>query len=199
MQNPAIATLETRRLRLRPWRERDLEPLAALNADPQVMEHFPRCLDRQESEAMAARLVAHFEKYGFGMWSVEALGVSEFIGLVGLTAPCFDACFTPCVEVGWRLAAEFWGRGYATEAARAAAEHGFDQLGLTEIVSYTVPRNWRSRRVMERLGMRHSPLDDFEHPLIDEGRPLRRHVLYRLPRAVWRGDLASHRLSDSRQ
>jgi RimJ/RimL family protein N-acetyltransferase len=186
MQKPAIATLETPRLRLRPWREEDLEPLAALNANPRVMEHFPGCLSRQESEAMAARLAAHFDKYGFGMWSVEARGVAEFIGLVGLTVPRFEAAFTPCVEVGWRLAAEFWGRGYATEAAHAAVQHGFDRLHLTEIVSYTVPQNWRSRRVMARLGMTHSPEDDFEHPLIDEGHPLRPHVLYQLPRQAWR-------------
>jgi ribosomal-protein-alanine N-acetyltransferase len=186
MRTPAIVTLETPRLRLRPWREEDLEPLASLNTDPRVMEHFPGCLSRQESQAMAVRLAAHFEKHGFGMWSVEAPGVAEFIGLVGLTVPRFEAAFTPCVEVGWRLAAEFWGRGYATEAARAAVEHGFDQLRLTEIVSFTVPQNQRSRRVMERLGMTHSPGDDFEHPLIDDGHPLRRHVLYRLPREAWR-------------
>jgi RimJ/RimL family protein N-acetyltransferase len=188
IQKPAIVTLETRRLRLRPWREEDLEPLAALNADPRVMEHFPGCMSPRESEAMAERLAAHFETYGFGMWSVEASGVAEFIGLVGLTVPRFEAAFTPCVEVGWRLAAEFWGLGYASEAARAAVQHGFDQLRLTEVVSYTVPQNWRSRRVMERLGMTHSPEDDFEHPLIAERHPLRRHVLYRLPRAVGRGD-----------
>jgi ribosomal-protein-alanine N-acetyltransferase len=186
-QTRAIATLETRRLRLRPWRDEDLEPLAALNADPTVMEHFPGCLSRRESEAMAARIAAHFEMHGFGLWSVEAPGAAEFIGLVGLTTPRFEAAFTPCVEVGWRLAAEFWGLGYASEAARAAVQFGFDELGLAEIVSYTVPQNWRSRRVMERLGMTHAPQDDFEHPLIDKGHPLSRHVFYRLPRGAWPG------------
>lgn len=188
IQKPAIVTLETRRLRLRPWQKEDLEPLAALNADPRVMEHFPGCMSRQEGDAMAGPLAAHFEQYGFGIWSVEASGVAEFIGLVGLTVPRFEAGFTPCVDVGWRLTAEFWGLGYASEAARAAVRHGFDGVGLTEIVSYTVPQNWRSRRVMERLGMTRSPEVDFEHPLIDEGHSLWRHVFHRLSRAIWRGD-----------
>jgi RimJ/RimL family protein N-acetyltransferase len=180
------ATLETARLRLRGWREHDLAPFATLNADPCVMEFLPRPLDRAESDALASRIRDHFTCRGFGLWAVEAPGVAEFIGFVGLAVPSFTAHFTPCVEIGWRLAHEYWGRGYATEAAEAALAFGFRHLALDEIVSFTVPSNWRSRRVMERLGMKRSASDDFEHPAIPEGHPLRSHVLYRAGRIEWR-------------
>jgi RimJ/RimL family protein N-acetyltransferase len=121
-----------------------------------------------------ARVVDHFPNHRFGFWAVEVVGGAEFVGFVGLAAPSFQAHFTPCIEIGWRLAFEHWGRGYATEAARAAVECGFQRLGLGEIVAFTVPANWRSRRVMERLGMTHYPEDDFDHPLLPEGHPLRR-------------------------
>jgi RimJ/RimL family protein N-acetyltransferase len=121
-------------------------------------------------------------------WAVEVPGGAEFIGFVGLLEPSFDEAFTPCVEIGWRLAAPSWGRGYAPEAARAALAHGFDRLGLDEIVSFTVPANANSRRVMEKLGMRHDPADDFDHPNLAEGDPMRRHVLYRLAASEWRAD-----------
>ena len=150
-----------------------------MNADPTVMEFFPKPLDRAESDGMAARIEAHFERRGFGLWAVEVPGVADFIGFVGLSTPTFEAHFTPCVEVGWRLARDHWGRGYATEAARAALDFGFRQLGLPEIVSFTVPANRRSRGVMERIGMTRSPADDFDHPVLPEGHPLRKHVLYR--------------------
>jgi RimJ/RimL family protein N-acetyltransferase len=179
-------TLATPRLRLRPWRGDDLPALAAMNADPVVMRHFPSTLDRAGSDALAGRIRAHFARHGFGMWAVEAPGVAAFVGLVGLAVPGFRAHFTPCVEVGWRLARGHWGRGYATEAARAALAFGFGRAGLDEIVAFTVPANVRSRRVMERLGMRRSPADDFDHPALPEESPLRRHVLYRLSRADWR-------------
>jgi len=143
------------------------------------MEFFPKLLDRMESDAAVARINEHFDRHGFGMWAIELPGVTPFIGFVGLAVPRFKAHFTPCVEIGWRLAVEHWGRGYATEAARAALDFGFENLHLDEIVSFTVPANLRSRRVMERLGMTHSPADDFDHPLLAEGHPLRRHVLYR--------------------
>ena len=175
----AAPTLATPRLCLRPWRESDLEPFAALNADPQVMQHFPQVLDRAESDAMAARIAAHFERHSFGLWAVEVLGQASFIGFVGLSVPRFQAHFTPCVEIGWRLARAHWGCGYAIEAARAALAHGFDTAGLGEIVSFTVPGNTRSRAVMQRLDMTHAPADDFDHPLLPQGHPLRRHVLYR--------------------
>ncbi|WP_041244806.1 GNAT family N-acetyltransferase [Gloeobacter kilaueensis] len=175
-----ILKLVTERLILRAWRESDLAPFADLNADPQVMEYLPGRLDRQASDAMAGRIREQFAQRGFGLWAVEVPGRADFIGYVGLSVPRFSAPFTPCVEVGWRLAFDYWGQGYATEAARAALACGFERLGLSEIVSFTVPANRRSRRVMERLGMNHSEADDFDHPLLPSGHPLRRHVLYRL-------------------
>jgi RimJ/RimL family protein N-acetyltransferase len=178
--------LRTDRLLLRPWRDADVEPFAALNADVCVMEHFPAPLSPAESAASAARIRTHLEERGFGLWAVEVVGVTPFAGFVGLAVPRFEAPFTPCVEVGWRLAFEHWGHGYATEGARAALAFGFGRLGLAEIVSFTVPGNVRSRRVMERLGMVHDPAGDFDHPLIQAGHPLRRHVLYRLHRKAWR-------------
>jgi RimJ/RimL family protein N-acetyltransferase len=151
-----------------------------MNADPRVMEHFPKLLSREESDARIDSIEAHFREHGFGAWAVEAPGVAPFIGFLGLTIPQFTAPFSPCVEIGWRLATDFWGRGYATEGARAAVQFGFEQLGLAEIVSFTVPANVRSRRVMEKLGMTHDPAGDFDHPLLPAGHPLSRHVLYRL-------------------
>ena len=158
---------------------------ARLNADPVVMEHFPSPLTRLESDTFADRIEDHFETNGFGPWAVEARDEADFIGYVGLLVPNFEAHFTPAVEVGWRLARAYWGRGLATEAARAAVVDGFGRLGLSEIVSFTSPRNVRSIRVMERLGMIRNPLDDFDHPRLPDGHPLRRHVLYRLGRDAW--------------
>jgi RimJ/RimL family protein N-acetyltransferase len=129
---------------------------------------------------LIARIQATFDERGFGLWAVEIVGVAPFAGFIGLSVPRFEAHFTPCVEIGWRLAAEHWGRGYATEGARAALAFGLDTLKLKEIVSFTVPENVRSRRVMEKIGMRHDEPGDFEHPLLPEGHPLRRHVLYRI-------------------
>lgn len=172
--------LRTDRLRLRRWLPADRGPFAALNADPRVMEHFPAALSREESDTLVARIEAHFDQHGFGLWAVEISNVTPFAGFVGLSVPRFEAHFTPCVEIGWRLAAEHWGCGYATEGARAALAFGFDVLGLGEIVSFTVPANLRSRRVMERIGMVHHPADDFDHPALPEGHRLRRHVLYRI-------------------
>jgi RimJ/RimL family protein N-acetyltransferase len=132
-------TIETRRLRLRAWAERDLAPFAALNADPRVMEFFLKPLDRAESDALAGRIRDHFARHGFGVWAVEAPGVADFIGFVGLSVPSFPAHFTPCVEIGWRLAHRHWGRGYATEAARAALAFGFRDLALDESVVHGPP------------------------------------------------------------
>lgn len=174
-----VPTIRTPRLLLREWRDEDLPAFAAMNADPVVMEFFPGPLDRGMSDAFAARIREHFDRHGFGLWALEAVGVAEFLGFVGLSVPRFEARFTPCVEVGWRLARAYWGRGYATEAAGACLDFGFDRLGLAEVVSFTVPANVRSRAVMERLGMTHSPADDFDHPSLPDGHPLRRHVLYR--------------------
>jgi RimJ/RimL family protein N-acetyltransferase len=175
-----VSELETERLRLRRWREGDREPFAALNADPVVMEHFPALSSRAESDAMVDRIEAHFDRRGFGLWAVEVRDGAPFVGFVGLWTPMFEAHFTPAVEVGWRLAPAHWGHGYATEAARAAVDYGFVEHELEEIVAFTVPANFRSRRVMERLGMTHDPADDFDHPGIPVDDPLRRHVLYRL-------------------
>jgi RimJ/RimL family protein N-acetyltransferase len=153
-----------------------------MNADPRVTEFLPTPLTREMSDAMVARVEAHFEKQGFGLWAVEIPGVTPFAGYVGLSTPPFDAPFQPCVEIGWRLSPETWGKGYATEGARAALDYGFATVGLEEILSWTVPANTRSRRVMEKLGMTHDPRDDFDHPLLPGGHPLRRHVLYRIKR-----------------
>ena len=177
--------LRTERLLLRPWRDDDLAPFAILNGDPRVMEFFPQVYSPLECEEGLARVRAHFALHGFGLWAVEAPGRVPFIGMVGLAVPTFQARFTPCVEVGWRLQVEHWGNGYATEAARGALAFGFERLGLPEIVSFTTVNNHRSRRVMERLGMYRTPDDDFMHPSLPDGHPLRPHVLYRLPRAAF--------------
>lgn len=168
------------RLLLRRWRDEDREVFAALNADPRVMAFFPCCLDRTGSDAMVDRIEAHFSEHGFGLWAVEVRDGASFIGFTGLAIPRFAAPFMPCVEIGWRLAFEHWGCGYATEAARLALEYGFGPAGLPEIVSFTAATNLRSRAVMERLGMRRDPADDFDHPSLPHGHALRRHVLYRL-------------------
>jgi ribosomal-protein-alanine N-acetyltransferase len=178
-------TLRTNRLILRGWQPSDRRPFAALNADPAVMAHFPGVLTPPQSDALADRIEALFDRDGFGLWAVEVIGEAPFIGFVGLARPAFEAHFTPTVEVGWRLAAQHWGKGYATEAAAEALRCGFDDHGLAEIVSFTTPQNLRSRAVMERLGMTHRSADDFDHPrLLDDDR-MRRHVLYRLSRADW--------------
>jgi RimJ/RimL family protein N-acetyltransferase len=150
-----------------------------------VTEFLGRMRDRAASDELLDRVEEHWAMHGFGLWAVERLRDDEFLGFTGLSTPSFDAAFTPAVEVGWRFAYHAWGHGYATEAARAALAFGFARLGLQEIVSFTTVANVRSRRVMERLGMRHDPADDFDHPRLDEGHPLRRHVLYRLGRVEW--------------
>ncbi len=146
------------------------------------MEFLPAPLSRNESDSLADRIEARFETRGFGLWAVEIPGVVPFAGFVGLSVPRFEAHFTPCVEIGWRLAAEHWGRGYATEGAKAALEFGFRWFDFAEIVSFTTVANVRSWRVMEKIGMTRSPTDDFDHPLLADGHPLRRHLLYRIRR-----------------
>jgi RimJ/RimL family protein N-acetyltransferase len=147
-----------------------------------VMEFFPEPLTAEASDALIERIEAHFSPHGFGLSAVELLETNSFIGYVGLAVPNFDAHFMPAVEIGWRLAYEHWGKGLATEGARAVLNYGFERLGLGQVVSFTVPANLRSRRVMEKLGMTHDPRDDFDHPRFPEGHSLRRHVLYRLRR-----------------
>lgn len=178
--DPPDAVLRTPRLVLRRWRAADREPFAAMNADPRVMRHLPSVLSAEESDAVAASIEASMAVRGFGLWALEVPGVTSFAGFVGLIVPGFVAPFTPCVEIGWRLAHGQWGRGYATEAGRAVLAHAWDALALPAVVSYTTVGNERSRAVMVRLGMRHDPADDFDHPRLPDGHPLRRHVLYRL-------------------
>jgi ribosomal-protein-alanine N-acetyltransferase len=170
--------LRTDRLLLRRWTHADRAPFAAMTADPRVMEHFPAPLTREQSDALVDRIEAGFAEHGFGLWAVEHEG--RFVGFTGLAVPAFEAPFLPGVEVGWRLAADAWGRGLATEAARAALADGFGRVGLAEVVSFTTTTNTPSQRVMQRLGM--SPDGVFDHPDVPEGSPLRRHVLYRLAR-----------------
>jgi RimJ/RimL family protein N-acetyltransferase len=172
--------LKTERLLLRRWQPADFAPFAALNAEPRVNEFLPGPLSQEQSDELAARIDANFDRYGFGLWAVEVRDVSPFIGFIGLAVPRFKAHFTPCVEIGWRLSADQWGRGYATEGARAALAFGFDVVGLRQVVSFTVPANLRSRRVMEKIGMKHDSAEDFDHPSPPPGHELLRHVLYRI-------------------
>lgn len=178
-------SLQTERLLLRHWRDEDVDSFATLNADAQVMEHFPSLLSREQTDTVTSRIRAHFTERGFGLWAVELKETGEFIGFVGLQVPTFDAHFMPCVEVGWRLDKRFWGKGYAPEAAVASLRDGYERLGLEEIVSMTTTTNKKSMRVMEKLGMSRDPADDFDHPRIPEGHRLRRHVLYRLSKKRW--------------
>ncbi len=171
--------LKTNRLVLRRWRDSDLEPFAAMNADPAVMEYYPAPYTRIESDAMVARIEASFMSRGYGLWAVQIDTTDQFAGYVGLAWPTFATPFTPAVEIGWRLARDAWGQGFATEAARVVCRDAFERVGLTELVSFTAAINVRSRRVMEKLGMSRDEHDDFEHPAVAPG-PLRHHVLYRL-------------------
>jgi RimJ/RimL family protein N-acetyltransferase len=175
--------LQTDRLLLRRWREADLDPFAAMNADPVVMEHLPGTLSIKESAAFIERIEACFDQRGYGLWAVQRTERDRpLIGCIGLFPVEPDLPCAPAVEVGWRLARASWGHGYATEAASAAIAFGFDQLRLDEIVSFTANVNLRSQRVMERLGMQRDPHRDFEHPRLPADHPLRAHVLYRISR-----------------
>lgn len=180
--------LRSERLLLRRWQADDRAPFAALNADPEVMRFFSRPLTRQASDRLAERIEADLERQGWGLWALERRATGRFLGFTGLANPTFDAPFTPAVEIGWRLARDAWGCGFATEAARAAAAFAFEELGLNELVSYTAEHNARSRAVMCRLGMRLDPAGDFDHPDVPEG-GLRRHVLYRLTASEWEASL----------
>jgi RimJ/RimL family protein N-acetyltransferase len=184
--DPPDTVLRTPRLVLRRWRPSDRVPFAAMNADPAVMAHFPATLTTAESDALVDAIEAKHAARGFGLWALEVPGTSPFAGFVGLSVPGFAAPFTPCVEIGWRLAAAHWGRGYATEAARAVLAHAWDAVALDEVVSFTTAGNERSRAVMARLGMRRDPADDFNHPGLPPGHALRPHVLYRIARPAGR-------------
>jgi RimJ/RimL family protein N-acetyltransferase len=170
----------TERLFLREWRDTDVDPFAAMNSDPRVMQYFPETYSKERTRQFVARIRECWLERSYGLWAVERQDTGRFVGYVGLWPATFPAHFTPAVEVGWRLAADQWGNGYATEAARASLRYGFDIVGLEEIVSFTSGLNVRSWRVMERLGMRRDSSGDFEHPNIPEGHSLRPHVLYRI-------------------
>jgi ribosomal-protein-alanine N-acetyltransferase len=175
--------LLTSRLRLRNWCEEDLTPFAAMNADPRVMQFFPKTLTRAESDAFAERIRAQLDHDAFGLWAVDIVQQAHFIGFVGLTEPTFKEHFTPCVEIGWRLDQKYWGQCYALEAAQRVIKYAFEELRLSELVSFTAAINLRSQKLMQRLGLSSDSCDDFEHPSLAEGHPLRKHVLYRLRKA----------------
>ena len=177
-----MVMLETDRLTLRRWRKADRSPFARLNADPRVMEFMPAILSAEESDRLVDRIEQHFDRHGFGLCAVELRRDHSFIGFVGLSTPSFKAAFTPCIEIGWRLSADHWGHGLAIEGAQSIVRYAFEVQGIEDLVSFTVPDNLRSRRVMEKLGMTWSPKEDFDHPNLPQGHPLRRHVLYRMKR-----------------
>ena len=170
--------LRTSRLLLRQFRESDLEPLVAMGQDPVVMKHFPKLMSREETEAMMVRMKDHWEKNGFGVFAVEVPGEHDFAGFVGFAQPRWEASFTPCVEILWRLIPQVHGKGYCTEAARACLELIFREKELKEIYSFAVPANITSWRVMEKIGMKRE--GEFEHPMVPEGSELRRHLIYRV-------------------
>jgi ribosomal-protein-alanine N-acetyltransferase len=178
-----VTAAETERLILRRWCPKDVEPFSRLNADPRVMEFFPATMSHAESEAMIKTIEERIDQHGFGFWAAELKSTKELIGFIGLNVPGYPLPFAPCVEIGWRLAHEHWGNGYAQEGARAALRFGFDKFDLPEIVSFTAVGNVRSRNVMEKIGMAYDPGGAFDHPKLAEGHPLRRHVLYRSRRA----------------
>ena len=178
--------ITTSRLVLREWEDSDREPFALLNADVRVMEFMSKALTPEESTAWVERIRADWRTHGFGLYATVMRHDQKFIGFIGLSVPTFESTFTPCVEIGWRLAAEYWNRGLATEGAEAVLRHAFATLNLDEVVSFTVPANRSSRRVMEKIGLVYQPSEDFNHPRLPAGHPLQRHVLYRLRRSDWR-------------
>lgn len=176
-------SIVTSRLILRRWKNSDREAFYLINSDPAVMEFMPKTLTLEESNEFIARIEDHFGKHHFGLCAVEEKGSGAFIGFTGLSIPRFESHFTPCVEIGWRLNKSSWGKGYATEAASAILVFGFERLGLREIVSFTSRLNQRSIAVMNRLKMIRNQSDDFDHPMLPEGHPLRKHVLYRISKS----------------
>ncbi len=190
MENASVSgdcptILRTRRLILRRWKESDLLPFARMNADERVMEFMLGKMTKEETCQSIEGIKKHFDAHGFGRWAVEIADSGKFIGFVGISIPPYTLPFSPCVEVAWRICPEEWGRGYAPEAAKEALREGFERVELEEIVSFTTLTNLKSRRVMEKLGMQHSPDQNFDHPMVPEGHSLRRHVLYRMGKADW--------------
>lgn len=175
-----FSIVETKRLILRRWRPEDLDAFAEMNADPRVMEYFLAPHTRAETENMMSVMNGKMDQYGFGFWAAELKVTGELTGFIGINVPSYPLPFSPCVEVGWRLAHRFWGQGLAPEGALACLDYGFVQLKLPEIVAFTATGNLKSRRVMEKIGMTYDARDDFDNPRVPEGHPLRRHVLYRV-------------------
>ncbi|MBB5020397.1 ribosomal-protein-alanine N-acetyltransferase [Chitinivorax tropicus] len=184
--------LSTSRLVLRDWQDSDLEPWVAMNADAMVRRYFPTIASREQAIVEMQRFREHGERHGFTLWPLEIPGQTAFAGVVGLFRTPIEAHFTPCVEIGWRLAIPYWGQGYATEAARLALQYGFDTLQLAEIVALTAADNQPSRAVMARIGMQHNAADDFDHPRVADGHPLKRHVLYRIQHRDWCNPFMKH-------
>ena len=179
--------LTTTRLVLRTWKPNDIVKMAAISADPIVMEHFLSTQDLEATKKLVEHINHHYEKYGYALYAVEVKGTNGFIGFVGLNVPSFEIPnfspkSLPVVEIGWRLASTHWGKGFATEAASAVLHYAFTQLNLDEVVSFTSVNNLKSRRIMEKIGLKHDSKDDFDHPKLDKTSPLCRHVLYRLTR-----------------
>lgn len=180
-----VIEITTPRLVMRQWREEDLAPFAAMNADPKVMEFFPATLTREQSDGMAQRCRALIAERGWGIWALETRDDGKFIGFLGLHTPGYNLPFTPCVEMGWRLCTDAWGKGLASEAARAAFDVGFNRLNLNEIVAFTALPNIRSQALMQRMGMTLSPDENFDHPAVEAGSWLQKHCLYRLGKKDW--------------
>ncbi|MEM1283462.1 MAG: GNAT family N-acetyltransferase [Chlamydiota bacterium] len=177
MPAPAI---KTKRLFLRQWTDDDLMQFAVMNADPEVMEYFPALLSTEESNKLAERIRTELQEKEYGFWAVEIQEGASFIGFIGLHRANFDAPFCPCVEIGWRLTKEQWGKGYATEGAKAALDYAFSNLQLPEVLSFTAEVNKRSQKVMKKIGMKHDPSGNFDHPMVPDALPIKPHVLYRL-------------------
>ncbi len=177
--------LETDRLILRSWRESDLLPMVAINQDPKVCEYFPEIGNRDTTIALIDRIIKHDEENGFSLYAVEIKASGEMIGFLGLMKPSFDAHFTPAIEIGWRLSSQHWNQGFATEGAKVVLQHAFTDLNLDEVVSFTALNNQASRRVMEKIGMKRNPNDDFDHPKLSKDCSLKRHVLYRISKNDW--------------
>lgn len=178
-----IYEFESERLGFRQWKEEDKLPFAIMNSNNEVMRYFPNTLSRQESDMFINRIVKHFEKQGYGLWAVEVKETQEFIGFIGFFNATFEADFTPCVEIGWRLDNRYWNRGYATEGAKVCLEYAFSKLKLSEIYSFTAQINEPSINVMKKIGLKE--VGSFNHPRVEEDSPLRLHVLYKIDRSTY--------------
>ena len=181
-----MINIKTNRLLLRQWRDTDLEQFVAINQDPKVMRYLPKVLSHDEVQQMISKMKLSITKNGYGFYACEEKSSALCIGFIGLNKPSFKAHFTPCVEIGWRLGSQYWNQGYATEGAKAVLDFGFHELSFPEIVSFTVPNNKASIRVMEKIGLILSPKESFLHPLLPQNHKLSKHVLYRLKKSEYK-------------